>query len=151
MSTTPTIVHRLELGLEQQLEHPVHMVAFDVPAGTPSLEVRLIHDRESATIDLGLEGPGGWRGWSGGARDRFVILHDAATPGYLPGELEPGPLGCPAGPVQHACSAAAGHGRDPPAGSLAGPSGSRSPPLAPRRPGLVHGFCRGPGPDLAGR
>ena len=89
MSTTP-IVHRLELGLEQQLEHPVHTVAFDVPAGTPSLEVHLIHDREAATIDLGLEGPGGWRGWSGAARDRFVIRHDAATPGYLPGGLEPG-------------------------------------------------------------
>lgn len=89
MRATP-VVHRLELGLEQQLEHPVHTVAFDVPAGAPSLEVRLIHDRESATIDLGLEGPGGWRGWSGAARDRFVIRHDAATPGYLPGELEPG-------------------------------------------------------------
>src|SRR5699024_9582404 len=36
------------------------------------------------------EGPAGWRGWSGGARDHFVIAAGTATPGYLPGPLEPG-------------------------------------------------------------
>lgn len=89
MSAMP-IVHRFELGLEDQLAQPLLPVAVEVPPGTPSLEVRLRHDREAAVIDLGLEGPAGWRGWSGGARDRFVVRHDAATPGYLPGELEPG-------------------------------------------------------------
>src|ERR1035438_8709228 len=41
-------------------------------------------------LDLGCVAPDGWRGWSGGARDRFVITPSEATPGYLPGELEPG-------------------------------------------------------------
>jgi hypothetical protein len=41
-------------------------------------------------LDLGCLGPGGFRGWSGGARRSFVITQGAATPGYLPGELEPG-------------------------------------------------------------
>lgn len=84
------IVHRLELGLEQQLDSPLLTVPFDVPSGTESLEVRLEHDREAATIDLGLEGPAGWRGWSGGARESFVIRPGASTPGYLPGAPEPG-------------------------------------------------------------
>src|SRR6185437_10320742 len=35
-------------------------------------------------------GPAGFRGWSGGARRSFVIAPDAATPGYLAGELDPG-------------------------------------------------------------
>lgn len=83
-------VHRLELGLEQQLEEPLHRVSFEVPPGTESLEVRLVHDRAAATIDLGLEGPAGWRGWSGGARDSFVIRPKDATPGYLAGAPEPG-------------------------------------------------------------
>ena len=37
-----------------------------------------------------LRGPAGFRGWSGGARRSFVIAPDAATPGYLAGELDPG-------------------------------------------------------------
>jgi hypothetical protein len=41
-------------------------------------------------LDLGCQGPAGFRGWSGGARRSFVITADRATPGYLPGELEPG-------------------------------------------------------------
>src|SRR5689334_25157516 len=43
-----------------------------------------------AVLDLGCLGPGAFRGWSGGARKSFVITRGAATPGYLPGELEPG-------------------------------------------------------------
>ena len=38
-----------------------------------SLEVTLCYDRRAALVDLGCEGPAGWRGWSGGARDRFAI------------------------------------------------------------------------------
>lgn len=63
---------------------------FSVPAGARSIEVRLEYDRAVAVIDLGCMGPNGFRGWSGGARDRFVIGVDAATGGYLPGEPEPG-------------------------------------------------------------
>src|SRR6266542_1264866 len=49
-----------------------------------------MEDRSGAVLDLGCIGPGGFRGWSGSARQSFVITADAATPGYLPGELEPG-------------------------------------------------------------
>ena len=58
---------------------------FEVPEGIGSLEARLSYDRSAGVIDLGCAGPDGFRGWSGGARDRFVITRDAATPGYLPG------------------------------------------------------------------
>lgn len=80
----------LRLGLEDQRATPVLAVPVEVPPGAAGIEVRLVHDRDAATIDLGLEGPDGWRGWSGGARDRFAVGADAATPGYIPGPLEPG-------------------------------------------------------------
>src|SRR5438128_2155688 len=54
------------------------------------LRVELEYDRSAAVLDLGCTGPAGFRGWSGGARRSFVIAPDAATPGYLAGELEPG-------------------------------------------------------------
>jgi hypothetical protein len=63
---------------------------FEVPASAGSLEVRLSYDRRAAVVDLGCAGPAGFRGWSGSARDRFTIGPSAATPGYLPGEPEPG-------------------------------------------------------------
>jgi PHP domain-containing protein len=64
---------------------------FDVPAGCRSIAVELAFDPASgAVVDLGCAGVNGWRGWSGGARRSYVITPDAATPGYVPGELEPG-------------------------------------------------------------
>ena len=65
-------------------------LSFEVDGRCPGVEVRLSYERIGGILDLGCDAPGGWRGWSGGARDRFVITPDAATPGYLPGELEPG-------------------------------------------------------------
>jgi hypothetical protein len=62
----------------------------EVPGGSCGLRAELEYDRSSAVLDLGCIGPGGFRGWSGGARRSFVISPGAATPGYLPGELEPG-------------------------------------------------------------
>ena len=76
--------------LEDQIASPWHYVEVAVPPGTRTLEVRLRFDRQSGVLDLGCLGPAGFRGWSGGARDRFVIGAAEATPGYLPGELEPG-------------------------------------------------------------
>jgi hypothetical protein len=64
-------------------------VPFDVPTGTMSVAVRLSFEAP-AVIDLGVFDPHGFRGYSGGARDRFVITPEAATPGYLPGELPNG-------------------------------------------------------------
>ncbi|MFW6598503.1 CehA/McbA family metallohydrolase [Propionibacteriaceae bacterium Y2011] len=83
-------VHKLRLGFEDLLADELRVVPFEIGPGVESVEVHLAYDRTSATIDLGCEGAAGWRGWSGGARDRFVIGRVAATPGYLPGEPEPG-------------------------------------------------------------
>lgn len=65
-------------------------IPFEVPEGAPSLEVRLTVEGAGAVVDLGCEGPNGWRGWSGGARRDLVITADRADPGYLPGPLEGG-------------------------------------------------------------
>ena len=77
--------------LEDRFASPWHYLPVEVPPGTAGLRVELEYDRaDGAVLDLGCLGPGGFRGWSGGARRSFVITQGAATPGYLPGELEPG-------------------------------------------------------------
>ncbi|GII78150.1 hypothetical protein Sru01_31320 [Sphaerisporangium rufum] len=77
-------------SLDQRLERQVHAVPVELPAGTRAFTVELSYDREAGVLDLGCEGPAGYRGWSGGARSRYTIAPDWATPGYLPGEVEPG-------------------------------------------------------------
>ena len=84
-----TVTRCLRLGLEDQLTDPYPTIPVEVGAGQ-SLEVTLSYDRDAAVVDLGCEGPAGWRGWSGDARERFAITPTAATPGYVAGELEPG-------------------------------------------------------------
>ncbi len=73
-------------------------VPFDVPEGTREIEVVYSFDRPEVppgvkgnALDIGVFGPDRrFRGWSGGARDRFRISATEATPGYLPGPIEPG-------------------------------------------------------------
>ena len=66
-------------------------VSIDVPPNTDALSVEIDFDRDRAIVDLGVFGPGDtFRGYSGGARRRFDITERWATPGYLPGELDPG-------------------------------------------------------------
>ena len=67
-----------------------HYLPVEVPPGCREVRVELDYDRTAATLDLGCLGAAGFRGWSGGARRSFVISADVATPGYLPGEPEPG-------------------------------------------------------------
>lgn len=67
-----------------------HYVDVDVPWATRSIAVHLDHDRRRGTVDLGLFDPAGARGYSGGARDRFVVAATGATPGYVPGPLPAG-------------------------------------------------------------
>jgi PHP domain len=77
--------------LEDRFASPWHYLPVEVPAGAAGLRVELEYERAGgAVLDLGCLGPGGFRGWSGGARTSFVIAPGAATPGYLPGELEAG-------------------------------------------------------------
>ena len=86
---------------------------FDVPAGVRQIRVATSHERFTVggvarnVLDLGIFGPGGhdlgdaagFRGWSGGARDGFVISGAYATPGYLAGPVEPGVWAVALGPV----------------------------------------------------
>src|SRR5216684_297431 len=76
--------------LEDRFASPWHCLPVEVPPGSYALRVELEYDRSAAVLDLGCAGPAGFRGWSGGARQSFVITAEDATPGYLPGELEPG-------------------------------------------------------------
>jgi hypothetical protein len=83
-------VHAGTWTLEDRFAARWHYLPVEVPPGTRGLRVELDYDRTGAVLDLGCVGPDGFRGWSGGARDRYAITAEAATPGYLPGELEPG-------------------------------------------------------------
>ena len=88
---TDSIRHAGRWTLEDRFASPWHYLPVEVPPGTGALRVELDYERAGGTVlDLGCFGPGGFRGWSGSARDSFVISRDAATPGYLPGELEAG-------------------------------------------------------------
>lgn len=76
----------------------------DVPPGTAELRISYTYAKPPVppgtpgnALDIGIfdqRGTGlgghGFRGWSGGARSEFFLRADAATPGYLPGPLEPG-------------------------------------------------------------
>ena len=75
---------------DDRARSPYLELPFEVRSGTESIEVRLTYDRSAGVVDLGCAGAASFRGWSGGARSRFVIAGDAATPGYLPGPLEDG-------------------------------------------------------------
>ena len=82
-----------------QAANPYFYVPFDVPEGTTRIDVTMAYAKaEGCIIDLGTLDPratdypsrSGFRGWSGGARDRFFIATDDATPGYVHGEMPAG-------------------------------------------------------------
>ncbi|KRA97687.1 hypothetical protein ASD83_11350 [Devosia sp. Root685] len=82
-----------------QARNPYFYVPFEVPDGTTRIEVVLAYPKaEDCIVDLGAFDPRdtgyptmeGFRGWSGGARDRFFLATDDATPGYIHGEIQPG-------------------------------------------------------------
>src|ERR1035437_9198983 len=82
--------HRGRWTLDDRFVSAWHYLPVEVPPGACGLRIELEYERPGAVLDLGCIGPGGFRGWSGGARRAFVITADTATPGYLPGELEAG-------------------------------------------------------------
>ncbi|MEU7003120.1 CehA/McbA family metallohydrolase [Nonomuraea sp. NPDC046570] len=84
-----TVIHG-RWTLDDRLELMLREVPFEVPAGTAAVTVRLRYDRSQGVLDLGCASPDGFRGWSGGARDEYTVSAAWATPGYLPGEPEPG-------------------------------------------------------------
>src|SRR6516165_589794 len=77
--------------LEHRFDSPWHYLPVEVGPGAAGLRVELEYEQGAGTVlDLGCLGPGGFRGWSGGARSWFAITGEAATPGYVPGEIEAG-------------------------------------------------------------
>src|SRR6202162_1212845 len=86
---------------------------FEVPVGVERIRVATSHDYFALcgvarnVLDLGIFGPAGhclgnaagFRGWSGGARDGFVISTTGATPGYLADPIDPGVWAVALGPV----------------------------------------------------
>jgi len=65
---------------------------FTVPAGTARLSLELTYSGQDArtVIDLGLRGPSGFRGWSGGGPQAIEVGATRASFGYTPGAIEPG-------------------------------------------------------------
>jgi predicted metal-dependent phosphoesterase TrpH len=68
------------------------LVPFTVPDGTTRVTVDFDYTTRDlrTTIDLGLLGPDGLRGWSGGNKRTFTVSASDATPSYLPGPISPG-------------------------------------------------------------
>jgi hypothetical protein len=86
-----SIRHAGRWTLEDRFASPWHYLPVEVGPGAAGLRVELEYERAGGTVlDLGCLGPDGFRGWSGSARRSFVITSEAATPGYLPGEIEAG-------------------------------------------------------------
>lgn len=72
---------------------------FEVPVGTTRIDIHYEFDAAGGSIlDLGVfdteiapfPARTGFRGWSGSARRAVFIASDDATPGYLPGRIQPG-------------------------------------------------------------
>jgi hypothetical protein len=72
--------------------HQILTIPFQVSAGTVRISMQFNWTgRESRTaLDVGLLGPTGFRGWSGGDKNEFTLALADATPSYLPGPLSPG-------------------------------------------------------------
>ena len=140
--------------LEDRFASPWHYLPVEVPAGTAGLRVELDYERTDGTVlDLGCLGPRGFRGWSGSARESFVIAREAATPGYLPGEIEAGTwqviIGVhrvPPDGVRYRLTVET----TPLSGGLQPPPGPPAPPPLADRPSQRVLPARG-GPPLAGR
>ena len=87
------------LSPADQAWNPYFYVPVTVPQGTTRIDVTMRYQQApDCVIDLGLFDPrmtdypseAGFRGWSGGARDRFFVATDDATPGYVHGPMPAG-------------------------------------------------------------
>lgn len=89
----------LHLAPADKARSPYAYIPFKVPPGTTRIDVTLAYPKApDCILDLGCADPRlspfpsaeGFRGWSGGARNRFFIATDDATPGYVYGEIPSG-------------------------------------------------------------
>lgn len=94
-----TQVVRVNVTRADQAKDPYFYIPVSVPAGTTRIDVTLAYPKaDDCVIDLGMFDPrmtaypseGGFRGWSGGFRDRFFVATDDATPGYVHGPMPAG-------------------------------------------------------------
>ena len=90
--TSQTLLYLRQPWLpDDRAEQQIRSIAVDVPRSAAALEVELAYAAgPGAVLDLGLESPTGYAGWSGGARSRLIVSAEWATPGYLPQPVEPG-------------------------------------------------------------
>ncbi|QGG57021.1 CehA/McbA family metallohydrolase [Paenibacillus sp. B01] len=74
------------ISAEERRTYPE--LAFDVEEDLERIEVLYEYDRQGgeAVIDIGLRSPERIVGWSGGARSRFFVAAEQATPGYRSGK-----------------------------------------------------------------
>jgi hypothetical protein len=72
--------------------HRMLSLPFQVPAGTKRISMKFTYSgqEQRTALDMGLMGPSGFRGWSGGDKPGFTLSLSDATPSYLPGPIEPG-------------------------------------------------------------
>lgn len=96
---TRKVTGHLPVGAPDYVYLPV-----EVPPGVREIAVSYTYDRPTTppgtagnACDIGIFdergtelGGRGFRGWSGGARTEFFLRADDATPGYLPGPVNPG-------------------------------------------------------------
>ncbi|HWU71625.1 MAG TPA: CehA/McbA family metallohydrolase [Pseudoxanthomonas sp.] len=82
----------LEGRIEGRDHQTYRSLPFEVPAGTSRITVEFEYSgrERKTTVDLGLSGPDGFRGWSGGNKRRFTVSATDATPSYLPGPIVAG-------------------------------------------------------------
>jgi hypothetical protein len=94
-----TETFRTHISPADKAASPYFYLPFEVPEGTSRIDVTLDYRKAAdCVIDLGLFDPRdggyptaeGFRGWSGGARDRFFVATDDATPGYVHGPIPAG-------------------------------------------------------------
>jgi hypothetical protein len=83
-----------------------YYLPFRVPAGVRRISVSYTYRPTQVgpttlnVVDIGIFGPTGFRGWSGGARREFSLGSHSATPGYLAGPVQPGRWRVALGPYQ---------------------------------------------------
>lgn len=82
--------HRGRWTPDDRAEAIYRYLPFDVPPDAAGLAITLECDQDLGVLDMGLFDPVRFRGWSGSERTRVSVAPDAATPGYLPGDLPVG-------------------------------------------------------------
>ncbi|MFC7155009.1 CehA/McbA family metallohydrolase [Halomarina halobia] len=110
VNATPSGVRRKRITGHIEPDAPNWLyVPVDVDEGVTELHVSYDYDKSAENLlDIGMADPDGhelgngdgFRGWSGGARSEFTISRSEATPGYYPGEIEPGTWNVILGPYR---------------------------------------------------